>query len=346
MPGLLGKKGDPMQITFQPLLLLVAIMFGIPTFCLSVEAPIKSPEQAILDRWVGSWRIAYTVPKAEWTPEEKRGTAEVTTKRAIGGKFLQEVAEHSDKKSTITIHTYDEQTKTYRSWWFSSEGRTSESTGIWDADTATMTWTARDRGNTTTGTSRFLDADKAEWTVLVKDNVGKPVFRMEGKSTRIKESKNTLSEAANADDRQKRSPELHVLDRFVGVWDAETTMKIPGKEVAKEKGTETRKWSAGGKFVYFENSEGAEFHMLLTYDPGSENYPGVIIAGAFRTLVTGTWNAKTSTMTFSATFPDGNRFVSSHQFTDDGHAEASSRTTSPAGEVVMERTWKQTKRNK
>jgi hypothetical protein len=176
-----------MQITIRPLILLGAIMFGIPSFCLSAEPPIKSPEQAVLDRWVGSWRTIYTVAKTEWTPEEKRGTAELTTKRTIGGRFVQEFAEHSDKKSASVISTYDGKKKIYRSWWFSSEGHTSESTGVWDADTNTMTFTARDRGNTTTVTSRFLDADNIEWAVLVKDSEGKTLFRMEGKSTRIKE---------------------------------------------------------------------------------------------------------------------------------------------------------------
>ncbi len=149
---------------------------------------------------------------------------------------------------------------------------------------------------------------------------------------------------ARSGDEKERSAEFQVLGQFTGTWDTELTIKVPGKEVETAKGTETRSWSRGGNFVRFENSEAAEFHMLLTYDPAAKNYPGVIMAGTFRTLITGTWDADEQTMEFTATFPDGNRFKSSHKFTDARHAVSSSSTTSPDGKILMERVWKQTKR--
>src|SRR3954468_18049159 len=81
------------------------------------------PEQKVLDRWVGTWKNAYKVPKAQWTPEERTGTAELTTSRVLGGKFVQEKSEHSDKTSGVLMLTYDEQTKCYHSWWFFSMGQ-------------------------------------------------------------------------------------------------------------------------------------------------------------------------------------------------------------------------------
>jgi hypothetical protein len=149
---------------------------------------------------------------------------------------------------------------------------------------------------------------------------------------------------ANAKDAEKRSAELQVLDRFVGTWDIELTIKIPGKEIATEKSKETRKWSRGGRFVHFENQDKEEFHMLLTYDAAAKNYPGVIIAGTFRTLITGTWDTDAATMSWTATFPDGAKFTGSHKFKDENHAETKSATRNPAGEIVMERTWKETRR--
>ena len=178
-----------MRFTYLRSLLVVATLVAITTPGLSAEPPIDSPEQKVLDKWVGSWRTTYKYPKAEWTPEEKTGTSEHTTSRVIGGRFIQEKSEHSDKTSGSLIVTYDAQKNSYRSWWFSSAGYTSESSGDWDAVTQTMTWTAKQDGNTTTTKHRFLDDDNAEWAVLVKSGSGKILFGMEGKSVRAKEPK-------------------------------------------------------------------------------------------------------------------------------------------------------------
>jgi hypothetical protein len=183
------QKEEHMRFTSLRLLLVVAALVAITTPGLSAEPPIDSPEQKVLDKWVGSWRTTYKLPKAEWTPEEKTGMSEHTTSRVVGGRFVQEKSEHSDKTSGSLIFTYDAQLNSYRSWWFSSAGYTSESSGHWDTVTQTMTWTAKQDGNTTTTKHRFVDDDNTEWAVLVKDGNGKILFRMEGKSVRAKEPK-------------------------------------------------------------------------------------------------------------------------------------------------------------
>ena len=171
-------------------LMLAACLISLTSLHSEPAAPpIDSPEQKVLDKWVGSWRTTYKLPKSEWTPEEKTGTAVLTTSRVIGGRFVQEKSEHSDKTSGSLIFTYDAQRKAYRGWWFSSAGYTSESSGDWDAVTKTMTWTSRQDGNTTTTKHHFVDDDNTEWTVLVKDSNGKILFQMEGKSVRAKEPK-------------------------------------------------------------------------------------------------------------------------------------------------------------
>ena len=167
----------------------VAVMFAVSTAIVSAEPAIDSPEQKVLDKWVGRWQTTYKLPKAEWTPEERTGTAALTTTRVVGGRFVQEKSEHSDKTSGSTIITYDAQKNSYRGWWFSSQGYTSESSGDWEADTSRMTWTSIQDGNKTTTTYRFIDDNNIEWAVLVKDGTGKILFRMEGKSVRVIEPK-------------------------------------------------------------------------------------------------------------------------------------------------------------
>jgi hypothetical protein len=169
--------------------LAVAVMIAVATANVSAEPPLDSPEQKVLDNWIGRWQTTYKLPKAEWTSEERTGTAELVTTRAVGGRFVLEKSEHSDKTSGTTIVTYDAQKKSYRGWWFSSAGYTSESSGEWDVVTKTMTWTSTQDGNTTTTKYRFIDDNNIEWAVFVRDGTSKILYRMEGKSVRLIEPK-------------------------------------------------------------------------------------------------------------------------------------------------------------
>lgn len=173
-----------MRTACRRLLCLVILLFATPVR--AADPPLDSPEQKVLDKWLGRWRTTYKTPKAEWTPEEKAGTADVTNVRVIGGRFLQEAAEHSDKTSATSLYTYDAEKKRYRGWWFSSAGQTAEWTGTWDAATKTMTWTSAGEFPAT-ARHRFVDDDNTEWDVTVKDAAGKIMFRMEGKGVRAKE---------------------------------------------------------------------------------------------------------------------------------------------------------------
>jgi hypothetical protein len=170
--------------------LAVTALLAVAPPIRSADPPAATPEQKVLDKWLGSWRSNYKLPKAEWTPEEKIGTAKLTCARVVGGQFVQEKAEHSDNTSSVLMLTYDAQKKCYRGWWFSSTGQTSESTGNWDADTKTMTWSSvGDPMFTTTVRHRFVNDDAVEWDVVVRDGAAKVFFRMAGKSARVEEPK-------------------------------------------------------------------------------------------------------------------------------------------------------------
>jgi len=168
---------------------VVGFLLGATEMACSTGQAGPMREQKVLDRFLGSWRTTYKLPKAEWTLEEKTGAADLTFSRTLGGQFVQERGEHADKTTHLVMYTYDAQQKSYRSWYFSSTGQTAESTGTWDADAKTMTWTSvggAGQDFTTTARHRFVNDDTFEWDVVVKDTKGKVLFRMEGKALRAK----------------------------------------------------------------------------------------------------------------------------------------------------------------
>lgn len=162
-----------------------------------------------------------------------------------------------------------------------------------------------------------------------------------------------FSLAANGQDAPKRSAELQVLDRFVGTWDFVVTNKLAGGETITGKTTETRRWTLGNKFVQWENPktenpDEPEFQMLVTYDPTTKTYPGVLMNGPGRALVDGTWDEATKTMTFRGTFSDGRggTFIFTNRFIDADHCEGLGTMKDATGKVFLEQTQKQTRRKK
>lgn len=159
--------------------------------------------------------------------------------------------------------------------------------------------------------------------------------------------------ALNGQDAPKRSAELQVLNRFVGTWDLDLTNTPAGGEKSIGKTSEIRTWTLGGKFVQFENPktespDEPEFQMLVTYDPATKTYPGVLMTGPSRGLVTGTWDQATQTMTFRGTISDGSgtRFEYTSHFLDNDHCESSGVISGANGDVLLKQIQKQTRRKK
>ena len=160
-----------------------------------------------------------------------------------------------------------------------------------------------------------------------------------------------ITAPATAQDEPTRSPELQVLDQFVGTWDLHVTHKPAQGDANTEKTSEIRKWSIGGEFVHFENPktenpDAPEFHMLLTYDARTKSYPGILTTGPNRSLVDGVWDGKSKTMTFTGTFSGGGTFDFKNQFLDNGNIKASGVIKDASGKIVFERSDMQVRRKK
>lgn len=147
----------------------------------SKQKPDKlPPELAILERLVGTWDAKAVSKPAEWTPKEVRTTSHITRKWVLDDRILQDTSKISDGSEGLSLLTYDTQMKAYRSWWFNSEGHTTKSTGQWDAASETMSFKS-DLGNglTSRASVRFIDKDRHDWKVVVKDGDDKLYFHGE-----------------------------------------------------------------------------------------------------------------------------------------------------------------------
>jgi hypothetical protein len=154
----------------------------------------------------------------------------------------------------------------------------------------------------------------------------------------------TFPRPLQADDPPKRSPELKVLDRFIGDWDDAIINKTTGQ---KYDATESRKWSRGGDFVLSDDKNLAtkkEAHFLITYDPNAGVYRACFIEEASAALLLGAWDEKAQTMKWTGPPEVSVRYSGSHRFVDKDLAIWSIKVTGQDGTVYAEMSGKQTRR--
>lgn len=150
-----------------------------------------------------------------------------------------------------------------------------------------------------------------------------------------------IARPLTADDGPKKSDELQVLDRYIGSWETEVTVKGTG-DTFKTK--ETRKWSKAGNFVISEDKNlttQKEAHFLMTYDPSAKKYRACYIDEATAVILLGTWNEETQTMKWENAEGSPSKSNITDRFLDKDHREWSMAVTGPDGEVFVELSAKQ-----
>lgn len=126
----------------------------------------------------------------------------------------------------------------------------------------------------------------------------------------------TVSVRSNGD-RPNRSPELLLLDRFVGTWTVELEVEMEGEIVRRPRYESHVAWSRDGTFVIAnEVHEQREQLTVMRFDTAQRKYRGALFSATEQTPFEAEWNEakQTFTMEFKeagdaeATFI--NRFVS------------------------------------
>ena len=145
--------------------------------------PIK-----VLSRWHGDWERVVTINKSRWIPKKTIKKGVMDTKFILNKKYQESYVKDSDSESK-EINRYDEASKKYNKWIFSSDGSTSFWYGDWDESRKTMTWNYLDfSGIGISGKiiEQFKTNPQIETTVIMEDSKGNKLLDIELTSRAIR----------------------------------------------------------------------------------------------------------------------------------------------------------------
>lgn len=145
------------------------------------DAPKRSAELQVLDRYIGEWETVVTVKDTG----EKLTSIE-NRKWSREGKFvLSENFDFLPKREAHFLFTYDSKAKQYRAC-FINEEFTVPLLGQWDEIQKTMRWQSSGVAFKHDSVHRFIDNEHSEWTMTVTSPEGKVVLELSAKQTRRK----------------------------------------------------------------------------------------------------------------------------------------------------------------
>lgn len=155
----------------------------------SADPPTQTAELKVLDRFVGTWKVAeFTTKKAEWTPEEVQSSGDVaTTKWIMDGWFLEDRKVPANGSEHLGIWHYDQAAKAYHYTMFQVPGGNRMDLILnWDDKAQEFKGTASmPNGVTMRTVNRFPDKNTKEWTAIATDAAGKVYLDMKAKEVRV-----------------------------------------------------------------------------------------------------------------------------------------------------------------
>lgn len=324
-----------MKAIFSVCLLLIGLGY-LPFCCQGQEG---SPD--VLERFIGTWDEEAISKPTEQNPKETKVTSLSTVRRVLGGRFTLAITRSQPgNHETIQLGTYDAKAKEHRSWLFSPQGNTAEWTGQWDEETKTLSGNA-DLGEGTTAQRKIkvVNQDALEWSLFVKGKKGEVVADVHGKSVRRKTPPEKTKDEKVVG--PPKSPELKVLDRYVGNWNTEIVNKVSErnpKEV-RVSGTLTNEWVLDGRFMQMrgKSSTGVENIQMRTYDSQKKQYRAWLFdsTGTAASSI-GQWHEQTKTMTWKGDQGNGITAISPVRFVGDDTIEWKLGARNEEGKVFMD----------
>lgn len=153
------------------------------------EAPPRSPQLQVLNRFVGTWDEVTTSKAALWTAETTTMRGRNTRRWILDKRMIENRGRWDSGMDFLHLMTWDAAKKEYRQWYYDRDNVVPmESRGEWNAGTQTLTFKGTfGDGIRTLGRQQFQDKDTFAWTFVATDRQGRVVLDMEGKCTRQKE---------------------------------------------------------------------------------------------------------------------------------------------------------------
>ena len=159
------------------LVVAFALTFTLAAADATAAEPIPSSAaaaQAVLDRFVGSWKTQATIKNSTSLAREIVAHGKAECRRTLEGNWWEFRTETVPPgESDLQIMTFDAPRGVYRQWVFSSDGYFHAAEGTWDASSSTPRWT----GTTPTGkfaiNDHWVSADRLEWNLRRTDAQGR-----------------------------------------------------------------------------------------------------------------------------------------------------------------------------
>ena len=157
---------------------------------------------------------------------------------------------------------------------------------------------------------------------------------------------------ASAQEVPPKHDNLKLLERFVGAWDEEMTIKqSPWNPEAKSgAGSITAKWTLDGRFLEIRSSsklDGTQGLSIMGHDMNTDSLRGWFFHSyGFNHVSTGTWDEKTKTLSWTGDMGNGMKITSSDKFTDDDHFEWQFQIKDGNGQVMYDMTGKAKRQKK
>jgi len=140
-----------------------------------------------------------------------------------------------------------------------------------------------------------------------------------------------------------QSPELQVLQRFIGSWEETVELKRAAwtPEPSTKTISSTRKWILDGKMIENKGawSDKVEFLHLMSYDPKRAEYRQWYFDANNPTSLgedRGRWDEATQTLTWRGALDDGVTTVTTERFIDKDHFTWTFVAKDRTGQVVLD----------
>ncbi|MFO0807642.1 MAG: protein kinase [Gemmataceae bacterium] len=265
------------------------------------EVPPAVPTTAaeVLPFLAGTWKAMMPPADAKLSPDAPRDASFTTFDFVAGGKFLRQSGMRH------AIFTYDAEKGLLRQWAAASAAPSGSTwgpaTGLFNPTNGTVTWTARSgEGNEVIHQSEAIDANAMNIRVFQRDAKDNVSQNLPVRLTRV----NGPATLPDWPTDPKRPDEMKVLDRFVGDWHTELTLKtIATPDRTQAQVQRTRAASIlGGRFVEMidaDETTGVTDYSLVWYELAAKRYRTWFFSGAGHVSdLIGTWDEAAKTMTW------------------------------------------------